>query len=1379
MGDEAGDAASLPKMLWKLEALLIFPSETPHLPPSAQKKLFDEATWVWREARNSAGHSGEDVAQGEDNFSFIVEKELATFVQLAADLKRCHYRSVLFGASPLACLLRPLLCCHEADPPSLSALDTALQESCAAFVSSPSSRGASGKGEGENGRNKVDEALLQSLRLRHVLLASVAAAQLFLQVNWTGPPIRAFRPSELLAIQREDEGRARFPDHPFYQRHTESSEAPGVGEERDAPPLQPEGDAKPSPESRMRRGFSPVFSASTACRYCGRCRAAAPGAAADGAERQSHSGAADDARNILCFCETELEAVCCLGPADMPLTPQGRHDALLRVDPTRQNALQRLHGEAMEAFNADGEDVYELVRGLPYLWLACRLAAWLRGHSARLLSASSDSALSCASVFPVFSSFLWSARLAMVSQRILRGVSAAACLAPSLLRVSVEELAAALKAIKVLPSSFSLPRAPEDVRNVLATMGVLTGEGEGHQTARRLLHDATEESRRLLNSLSSSPASSSSCPSSSSSHPLLRYAPKAEEGKERCVLADERATGDEGGDARGLPASEWFTDRQRALMLLELSLHLLMYGKVDASLTEVMDAACEAANIRFSFTGAEGIRRKYQQRAIAQLVVAATPIRPSSSSLPLSSSSSSSSSSPSSASSSPSSSSASASSSSVSASSSDRSPSREDGGLRSAKASEYDSVTSREEGEKRDTEEEKTEEETADAEAEAKRRDWRLQDVHADADVLERPQLVDSVDAQAAERPLDGLEQALLLARGLRILESNPARDELALEQLNAVAVRCLTLKEEEKQGESDHKTQAACSGEAAREAALDAAFLEEENALEIKSADWLLHSAALWLRCKAEYHRSKTVERACLQLNALIDQFNDRLPAPSQRLRFIYHVDYPSSWQGRRELAFRMMHMGATLTAYESFKDLAMWEEAAECLYAADRRADAEELLLERLKVRESPPLWCTLGDLRKSVECYEKAWTLSNKRCARAQRSLGHLYMREENFSKAAEAYARALELNPLHRASWFILGCCEMRLERWEDAVQAFGRVVALEPQDGDAWANLAAVHSQREAWTAARLCIGEAAKYRRESWRVWDNLLKISVRTRDIPGVNEALRHYVDLNVTDRIPIWIYSFLTHAVLGGVSLDASGKGGDVSEQHPLSAGENDQHGSSSVSAGAASSSSSSSSSSDTGEKESLNPGKHVSFRVETESPTSCTARRSPAASPLFKSTLKTLEFLAQNMADQAELWKALSSLQSVKGDFLSAAETRLKHFRALSALLRRVNGPSERGAFGSPKALEQQKEAIDALRAAAHLLQRAVDGDSDPVDIARRMRDINTTACSLTEELRQRANAYDAILQRPQIEALRVEAQELATQTSAFLQNSAEST
>lgn len=36
------------------------------------------------------------------------------------------------------------------------------------------------------------------------------------------------------------------------------------------------------------------------------------------------------------------------------------------------------------------------------------------------------------------------------------------------------------------------------------------------------------------------------------------------------------------------------------------------------------DLACRAAGVHFAFTGAEGIRRKYQQRSLAQLVVAVT-----------------------------------------------------------------------------------------------------------------------------------------------------------------------------------------------------------------------------------------------------------------------------------------------------------------------------------------------------------------------------------------------------------------------------------------------------------------------------------------------------------------------------------------------------------------------------------------------------------------------------------------------------------------------------------------------------------------------------------------------------------------------------------
>ncbi|CBZ51080.1 hypothetical protein NCLIV_041560 [Neospora caninum Liverpool] len=1352
MGTEAGGEGALPAMLWKLEASLIFSAETPQLPPSAQKKLFDEVVSAWRVARKNQVKNGNEDIQAEDNASKNVEKELAELVQLIADLKRCHYRSVLF-ASSLARALRPLLLSPQQDGgvATLKALDAALQKACAEFVYSPSSSAYDPKADESQKRREakqVDEAFLQSLRLRAVLLASVAAAELFMQVNWTGPPIRRFRPSELLAAQQEEDGRARFPDHPYYQRHSSSPASPAPGGKAEAlVSTRDEGHGEAAQDGNSREGFWRFFSASVACRWCGRVRHSERRG-----EKKADAGAG--ARVALCFCEAELEAVCCLGPPDMPLTPQGK-DAHAAETP-RQDALQRLQDEAMEAFNADGEDVYELVRGLPYFWLACRLAAWLRGQNERLLSAGGRHLSSPASVVsPVFSCFFWDARLATVSQRILRGVSAAACQAPSLMRVSVDDLAASLKEINLLPLEFSLAKAPEDVRKVLEKMGVFSGGDQGSRTATRLLHDATEESQRVFDSLSSSTSSSSG--SSFSSHPLLL--PSAQDQEAEAVLPCPKER--KNGDASTLPDSAWVTDREKSLMLLELSLHLLMYGKVDPSLNEVIDAACAAANIKFSFTGAEGIRRKYQQRAIAQLVVSATPLRPS----------------PSSSSAAPSASSSACSGHTARGGgglSPENGPARgetfpaesDEAEKRQTHESHADEEANDADEEANDADEEANDadEEANDAAEEARRRDWKLQDVHGDVDVLERPRLVDAEDADAAERPLDALEQALLLARGLRILETSPARDELAMEQLNAVAVRCLALREDEAKKaldvDANHHGPAAFEG--STEAALDVAFLEEDNAMEIKSADWLLYSAALWLRCKSEYHRSKTVERACVQLNALIDQFNDRLPAPSQRLRFIYNVDYPSWWQGKRELAFRMMHMGATLTAYESFKDLAMWEEAAECLYAADRRADAEELLVERLKLRESPPLWCTLGDLRKSVDCYEKAWTLSNQRCARAQRSLGHLYMREENYQKAAQAYARSLELNPLHRASWFVLGCCEMRLERWDDAVQAFGRAVALEPQDGDAWANLAA----REAWTAARLCIGEAAKYRRESWRVWDNFLKISVRARDIRGVNEALRHYVDLNVKDKIPIWIYSFLEHAVVSGVSPEAA-VDNESSASAPRSSEDDaneDRPPASAVSPH------SPSSAAESGNAAAPRSVKSVAFAVEPEPRRpGAFAVSSVSSSPLFKSTLKTLEFLAQHVADQAELWKALSNLQAVNGDFLDAAETRLKLFRALSALLRRTEGPNERGAFSSAKALELQKDATDALREAVNLLRKAAAAGSEPLDIERRLSDIHTTACSLTEELRQRASAYDAVLQRPQLECLRAEAQELANQTA----------
>lgn len=113
------------------------------------------------------------------------------------------------------------------------------------------------------------------------------------------------------------------------------------------------------------------------------------------------------------------------------------------------------------------QEVYELVRGLPYLWAACVLSAWLRKQSSHFPCRQDDRVdhaltgkksedfpeYSCPipsdRPLPVLSVFLWEARLAYVSQRVLRGPSAAVCPAPSLLQRSVDEYTEALTQISV------------------------------------------------------------------------------------------------------------------------------------------------------------------------------------------------------------------------------------------------------------------------------------------------------------------------------------------------------------------------------------------------------------------------------------------------------------------------------------------------------------------------------------------------------------------------------------------------------------------------------------------------------------------------------------------------------------------------------------------------------------------------------------------------------------------------------------------------------------------------------------------------------------------------------------------------------------------
>ena len=264
---------------------------------------------------------------------------------------------------------------------------------------------------------------------------------------------------------------------------------------------------------------------------------------------------------------------------------------------------------------------------------------------------------------------------------------------------------------------------------------------------------------------------------------------------------------------------------------------------------------------------------------------------------------------------------------------------------------------------------------------------------------------------------------------------------------------------------------------------------------------NWSVHTTALLLRSRLEAARSRTVERATLQLAALIEQMPTSDSSTKERLRYVHQLPLPSRWEMERELAKRYLTVGVTRSALEVFTRLEMWEDAVACLQRMDREDEAERIvrdLLEGRKVESElvaplvkagaerktrmhaareAKLWCLLGDIalgsdeaskdpvgakEKAKEMYGKAWEISNGTSSRSRRSLGSLLVSEGKFEEAIEVLQDAVKINPLYSRVWFTLGVCFTRLERWGEAKDAFRRQVGVDEEDGEGWNNLAAVY-----------------------------------------------------------------------------------------------------------------------------------------------------------------------------------------------------------------------------------------------------------------------------------------------------------------------------
>ncbi|GFE53809.1 tetratricopeptide repeat-containing protein, putative [Babesia ovis] len=368
--------------------------------------------------------------------------------------------------------------------------------------------------------------------------------------------------------------------------------------------------------------------------------------------------------------------------------------------------------------------------------------------------------------------------------------------------------------------------------------------------------------------------------------------------------------------------------------------------------------------------------------------------------------------------------------------------------------------------------------------------DIGLLSVNDDSDILERPKLSEEYD----DSSLTLTEQCLLLTHALHLLHVTPDGDELNLEFLNAIVVRCL--------GSND------------------------------AYPSWLLSSVALWVRCRTEYHRTKTVERATLQLYQLSDSYYESTVAPGRRLEYMWHVWSPTSWGIKREIARRMSSIGSFLTAFEIYKKLHMWEDAIQCLIIVGRKNDAKDLVMQHLNTAPTPLLWCFLGDIEGDISHYKTAWELSNGRCARAQRTLGSYYFNKGDLAAAISSLESALAINPMRESSQFLLGCCYLKRGILDRAISVFARVVSLNPSCHDAWANMCSAHLNMGNIKEAKLCIDQAVKHNPSKWEFWDIRMRIALRARDLQNICQSMEKLINLGKKTAIEPTMIAFLVES-------------------------------------------------------------------------------------------------------------------------------------------------------------------------------------------------------------------------------------------------------
>ncbi|XP_063530950.1 tetratricopeptide repeat protein 27 [Cydia strobilella] len=285
------------------------------------------------------------------------------------------------------------------------------------------------------------------------------------------------------------------------------------------------------------------------------------------------------------------------------------------------------------------------------------------------------------------------------------------------------------------------------------------------------------------------------------------------------------------------------------------------------------------------------------------------------------------------------------------------------------------------------------------------------------------------------------------------------------------------------------------------------------EAVLSQKSGPWATRVAALLVRCKLEAGHKRSVERAMLQCETIVNEKKE--VAPTTRLSYLWASGLGPAWAWRQQLADLYLSLGLVKAALEEYQRLQLWEDVIVCYTMLQLRHKAAEVIQQQIDIQPTVKLYCLLGDATDDVSWFEKAWEFSGHRSSRAQRHWGNFLFSHKQYEECIPHFEKSVEINSIQESVWLRLGFAALEMDAWEVSARAYRRYTQLQPDTFEAWNNLAKVYVKQGDKGRAHRALMEALRFNYDNWKLWENVIIVSMDTGHFEDAIRGAHRMLDL------------------------------------------------------------------------------------------------------------------------------------------------------------------------------------------------------------------------------------------------------------------------